>query len=219
MLVLCRRPLAPNCAAHAPRPVPAVPSPQIIDLKKIESAAGGAGTRWRIIISDGQHHQQAMLATQLNANVDSKEVQLNSVVKLTNFITNMVQERKIIIVLGIEVLNTADGRIGAPISVDKAGDQAAAAAPVQQQAVRGIIGLALAALDAGEPVYPSSGESLEVQKSGLGLLCSLFDSDEGTVLRSIGAWQRCRRSAVQSAQRWQRWRLARSRGQRWRRKG
>ena len=134
MLVLCRRPLAPNCAAHAPRPVPAVPSPQIIDLKKIESAAGGAGTRWRIIISDGQHHQQAMLATQLNANVDSKEVQLNSVVKLTNFITNMVQERKIIIVLGIEVLNTADGRIGAPISVDKAGDQAAAAAPVQQQA-------------------------------------------------------------------------------------
>jgi hypothetical protein len=97
-----------------------------------------------------------------------------------------------------------------------AGDQAAAAVPVQQQAVRGIIGLALTALDAGHGTW-SAEVRTEVQKSGLGLLCRLFDSDEGTVLRSIGAWQRCRRSAVQSAQRWQRWRLARSRGQRWRR--
>jgi replication factor A1 len=64
---------------------------QIIDVKQIgtngqqpqQPQAGGATTeRFRLIVSDGEHYQQAMLATQLNGLVTSGVVRKFSVVQV-----------------------------------------------------------------------------------------------------------------------------------------
>jgi replication factor A1 len=48
----------------------------------------------RIILSDGQYFIQAMLATQLNDMVTEKKVDKNVVIKLVEYVTNAVQQRK-----------------------------------------------------------------------------------------------------------------------------
>jgi len=48
----------------------------------------------RIILSDGVHFIQSMLATQLNEYVEDKRLDKHVVVKLTQFVTNAVQGRK-----------------------------------------------------------------------------------------------------------------------------
>lgn len=48
----------------------------------------------RVILSDGTHFIQSMLATQLNHMVESKELDKNVVVKLSQYVTNAVQGRK-----------------------------------------------------------------------------------------------------------------------------
>ena len=48
----------------------------------------------RIILSDGNHFIQGMLATQLNHLVDDHTLDKNTVVKLKQFVTNAVQGRK-----------------------------------------------------------------------------------------------------------------------------
>ena len=64
---------------------------QIIDVKQIgtngqqpqQLQAGGTTTeRFRLIVSDGEHYQQAMLATQLNGLVTSGQVRKFSVVQV-----------------------------------------------------------------------------------------------------------------------------------------
>jgi len=52
------------------------------------------GTDDRIILSDGVHFIQSMLATQLNEYVEDKRLDKHVVVKLTQFVTNAVQGRK-----------------------------------------------------------------------------------------------------------------------------
>jgi replication factor A1 len=59
---------------------------QVIDVKQIGAAGGGGGApaaeRFRLIMSDGEHYQQAMLATQLNELVKRGEVVRHSVVRV-----------------------------------------------------------------------------------------------------------------------------------------
>jgi replication factor A1 len=45
-----------------------------------------------------------MLATQLNYFIINGEVSKNSIIKLTKYICNTVNERKIVIILGMEVV-------------------------------------------------------------------------------------------------------------------
>jgi replication factor A1 len=48
----------------------------------------------RVILSDGVNYIQSMLATQLNKMVDSKEIDKNTLLKLTGFATNVVSDRR-----------------------------------------------------------------------------------------------------------------------------
>lgn len=50
----------------------------------------------RLIISDGVHFMQAMMATQLNHMLtgDTPEVQRNTIIKLTSYACNIVQGRR-----------------------------------------------------------------------------------------------------------------------------
>ncbi|KAL1741354.1 hypothetical protein HDZ31DRAFT_84875 [Schizophyllum fasciatum] len=67
----------------------------------------GTSERLRIILSDGEWFMQAMLATQLN----DIEIPKNSVVRLTRASRNIVQNRRLVIVLGLEVLSKCDQKL------------------------------------------------------------------------------------------------------------
>ena len=68
----------------------------------------------RLTISDGDYkHPSAMVATQLNELLTSEKIKANSFIKVTKFLCNNVSDRRIIIMLGIEVVQTdVDGPIG-----------------------------------------------------------------------------------------------------------
>jgi len=116
---------------------------QVLDIKKLSSGnSNQAAERFRLVVSDSQHYQQAMVATQLNAKILSEEVQKLGLIKLTEVICNVVQNRRIIIILGLEVVSGPVEKLGEPSNVDSAGaatsafggnQQAPAATPAPQQ--------------------------------------------------------------------------------------
>lgn len=98
------------------------PVVQVVELKQINASSGtSANPRYRLAVSDGSHYQQAMLATQLNALVASGDIGVNTVLRLNDFIANEVANKRIIIILNVDVLGRAEARIGAPVSVDSIG--------------------------------------------------------------------------------------------------
>lgn len=104
---------------------------QIVELKQINANNGTGVTRYRLQISDGVRYQQAMLATQLNNCVAEGALQVNSVVRMRDFICNEVSGKRIIIMLLIDILGNAEGKVGNPVNVDDLAAAPAAAAPAQ----------------------------------------------------------------------------------------
>lgn len=110
-----------------------VPTLQVLQCRKIDNKAAGAD-RFKLVLSDGTHFCMGTIARQLNPLVDSGVFKENSVIKVTNFIINVMSSGgKICIVLGAESAGPHPGRrIGNPSCVTKAGlqkrdDNAAAA--------------------------------------------------------------------------------------------
>ncbi|EST08505.1 Replication factor A, C-terminal [Kalmanozyma brasiliensis GHG001] len=97
---------------------------QILSIKKIQASATSAsnvGDRYRIILSDGVHYAQAMLASQKRFMVESGELEKHCLVRVSQYASNTVQSRRILILLDLEVVHkpTAD-RLGNPSNVDEA---------------------------------------------------------------------------------------------------
>lgn len=68
---------------------------QILSLKKIANAREGAGPdRYRIIVSDGEHYAQSMLATQLSFMVDEGQLAKNTIIRVDKLTCNNVQGRR-----------------------------------------------------------------------------------------------------------------------------
>lgn len=66
---------------------------QVVNLKKMASANAGSD-RWRLVLSDGRHYAQSMLATQQNGMITSGELQELSIITLTDYIVNSVQNKR-----------------------------------------------------------------------------------------------------------------------------
>jgi replication factor A1 len=64
---------------------------QVLDVRQIGNPQS-TQKRYRLVLSDGVHLQQAMLATQLNEKV--KKAVKGSMVQLLEYICNTVQNRK-----------------------------------------------------------------------------------------------------------------------------
>ncbi|GAA5888099.1 hypothetical protein JCM6882_000280 [Rhodosporidiobolus microsporus] len=111
-------------------PASVEPSLQVLSVKRVNQTGQGTD-RYRLILSDGEHFVQAMLTTTLNDFVtgDEPAVTKFSIVKLSSYAVNEVQNRRIVIILGIEPLGHADDKIGSPVSVEAAAASAPAAAP------------------------------------------------------------------------------------------
>ncbi|KAI5070171.1 hypothetical protein GOP47_0014514 [Adiantum capillus-veneris] len=92
------------------------PVVQVLDVRQIGTGQS-VQERYRLVLSDGHYVQQGMLATQLNEHIKSGQVLKGSIVKLVEYICNTVQQRKIIIVLNMEVVASVSEIIGDPKQV------------------------------------------------------------------------------------------------------
>ncbi|KAK3009413.1 hypothetical protein RJ639_013161 [Escallonia herrerae] len=71
---------------------------QVVDLRVVNTQNQSSGTeRYRIMLSDGIYLQQGMLATQQNDLVRSERLQKGSIVQLTQFVCNDIQNRRVVL--------------------------------------------------------------------------------------------------------------------------
>ena len=75
------------------------PTLQFLSIKKVQpgstpGAANSPSDRYRIIISDGLHFLQAMLATQLNHLVEDERVGKNTIAVIENMSCQLIQEKR-----------------------------------------------------------------------------------------------------------------------------
>ncbi|EEB08690.1 DNA replication factor A subunit Ssb1 [Schizosaccharomyces japonicus yFS275] len=88
-----------------PSEFPANPVLQVLTVKELNSnPTSGAPKRYRVVFSDSQNYAQSMLSTQLNHLVMENKLVKGAFVQLTQFTVNVMKERKILIVLGLNVL-------------------------------------------------------------------------------------------------------------------
>lgn len=96
---------------------------QVIHLKKIDNKSGG-DERWKVVLSDGTLFCSGMCATQLNHLVHSGTITLNCLLRVSDFIVNVMGSgQRICIILGAEQVGPNPGnRLGDPSDITKAGN-------------------------------------------------------------------------------------------------
>jgi len=102
-----------------PENLPANPVVQVLGVKKLPASGGSNQERYRLVLSDGVHYYtSAMLGTQLNDKVGDDLIEVKSVIRITRYTCNVIQEtRRIIIILDLEIVAKASdmsGKIGEP---------------------------------------------------------------------------------------------------------
>ncbi|ETW86185.1 hypothetical protein HETIRDRAFT_309703 [Heterobasidion irregulare TC 32-1] len=94
------------------------PIVQFLSIKKVSAgiATGSSSStdRFRIIVSDGVHFVQAMLATQLNHLVEEAVISKNTVAKLEKITCNVIQEKRLVVILALSVVHKEAPKIGTP---------------------------------------------------------------------------------------------------------
>ncbi|XP_062499308.1 replication protein A 70 kDa DNA-binding subunit-like [Corticium candelabrum] len=118
---------------------PANPVLQILNMKKIQGNNSGGSDRFRMIVADGKQSLNAMLATQLNPMVVNNEVERFAVFRLSRYVTNEVNGRRVIIILGLDVLekgSQVNKVLGNPESDNLKGNQSSVQHQPPPQATR-----------------------------------------------------------------------------------
>ncbi|EJK76691.1 hypothetical protein THAOC_01533, partial [Thalassiosira oceanica] len=100
-----------------------VPTVQLLSCKRIANKSGGGDERYKVILSDGTHFCSGMCATQLNHLVHAGVLAQDAVIRVTEFIVNVMGSgQRICIVLGAESAGPNPGcRIGSPNDITKGG--------------------------------------------------------------------------------------------------
>nr|AAH70559.1 LOC397937 protein [Xenopus laevis] len=113
------------------------PTLQVINIRPI--ITGNGPPRYRLLMSDGLNTLSSfMLATQLNSLVDNNLLATNCICQVSRFIVNNLKDgRRVIIVMELDVLKSADlvmGKIGNPQPYNDGQPQPAAPAPASAPA-------------------------------------------------------------------------------------
>lgn len=95
------------------------PTLQVTELKQVQTKQPQQSDRFRLVLSDGTHLQQAMLGTQINHLVKDGHLRSGSVVQLIQYTCTTVQGRMIIIILELVVITEECDLIGNPVSAQK----------------------------------------------------------------------------------------------------
>ena len=77
---------------------------QVMNVKQLASAPGAAD-RFRVILSDGVHYMQGMLASQLTSLIHSNQLVQDCLVKIKSYMRNQVQGTIICIALDMQVVH------------------------------------------------------------------------------------------------------------------
>ncbi|XP_010529261.1 PREDICTED: replication protein A 70 kDa DNA-binding subunit E-like isoform X1 [Tarenaya hassleriana] len=99
-----------------------MPVLQVTELKLVQSKREPMKERFRMLLSDGTYLQQGMLGTSQNDLVKRGILQAGSVVKLTRFVCNLIQGRRIVIVIELEIVVEKYSIIGNPVQAGKPND-------------------------------------------------------------------------------------------------
>jgi len=93
---------------------------QVLKVLPVNNSQGTSAERYRVILSDGVHLAQGMFATQHNHRIREKEVTDLSLIRISDYMTNVVQDKSLVIVLGFEIVNPHPGhKIGSPVDIGK----------------------------------------------------------------------------------------------------
>ncbi|KAJ6347700.1 hypothetical protein OIU76_004229 [Salix suchowensis] len=95
------------------------PTLQVTDLKQVQTKQPQQSDRFRLVLSDGSHLQQAMLGTQINHLVKDGNLRIGSIVQLNQYTCTTVQGRMIIIILELALVAEGCELIGNPVSAQK----------------------------------------------------------------------------------------------------
>lgn len=72
-----------------------MPVLQVTEVKQIKAQQEPMKERFRILLSDGTHLHQGMLGAALNDLVKEGTLQAGSIVRLTQFICNVIKDRRL----------------------------------------------------------------------------------------------------------------------------
>ncbi|KAI1013011.1 hypothetical protein LB503_001771 [Fusarium chuoi] len=96
-----------------------VPVLQCLQVKQMAPSAQG-GDRFRLVMSDGQHYVQTMLATQANHVVHDNKLVRGCIARIKQYTPNNLKGKNILVILDIEVIESlgVQEKIGEPFAVD-----------------------------------------------------------------------------------------------------
>ncbi|KAM5352484.1 hypothetical protein ACJ41O_005207 [Fusarium nematophilum] len=108
-----------------------VPVMQCLQVKQMAPSAQG-GDRYRLVMSDGEHYVQTMLATQANHVVRDGKLVRGCFCRIKQYTPNNLKGKNILVILDLEVIESLgiQEKIGEPVAVD-------AKAPAQEGAIAG----------------------------------------------------------------------------------
>ena len=97
---------------HESNPLYMMPTLQVLSFKKMEQPAGSTAAassdKYRFMLSDGEYFSQALLTSQQNTICASGEMTKNGIIRVKKFIVNVIKEKKLILMLDVEVLFAFD---------------------------------------------------------------------------------------------------------------
>ncbi|CAN8267428.1 unnamed protein product [Cochlearia groenlandica] len=102
----------------------AIPTLQVTEMKLIQSRLQQRNQeRYKIMLTDGIDSQEGMLSTTMNTLVNQGNIQIGSILRLTRFVCNIVQVRRIVIIVELEIIaekcdiigNNAQTANGSPV--------------------------------------------------------------------------------------------------------
>ncbi|CAN6336074.1 unnamed protein product [Urochloa humidicola] len=87
---------------------------QVLDVKRVNGRTPnpGASERFRMVLSDGVHTMQSMLATAENQRILDGTIKKGSIIHLQEFTCSTIQKRRIIIIIKLAVLQSECDIIG-----------------------------------------------------------------------------------------------------------
>ncbi|MED6147417.1 hypothetical protein PIB30_043809 [Stylosanthes scabra] len=109
---------------------------QVMDLKHVQSNQCNT-ERYRLVLSDGTHFQQGMLATQKNDLIHSGRLQKGSIILLHQYTCSIVQGRTIIIIIDLDILMETCETLGKPVNFAKTAPSQSATATDQSGTTAG----------------------------------------------------------------------------------
>ena len=96
------------------------PTLQILSVRPIQVPPDTQGERYRVVISDGVYFAHGMLAKQLSHFIHSGSITEFSVVRVLHFMTAIVSNKNVVILLNLELVNNPGLKIGNPVAVTDA---------------------------------------------------------------------------------------------------